>query len=139
MILPGKRGVEHDREMLRPAQGERHVALAGGDEALPGPAAPAGMLVEAARQLPEALGGDGGQQALLIAEVAVGSVVGDAGHARHLAQGEGLGPGLGDQPDGGLQQYAPQIAVMVGAPGGHGGSNVDRRNMEMQQCCHCPH
>jgi hypothetical protein len=71
----------------------------------------------------EAFGGDGGQEARLVAEVVAGGGMGDPGPPRQLPEAECLGPALGDLGQRRLEQHRPQVAVMVGALRRIGGSH----------------
>lgn len=68
------------------------------------------------------LGGEGGEEPGAVLEVVGGCGVGDARAAREVAQAERPGTLGGDDVEGGGEDGLPQVAVVVGAPGRHGGS-----------------
>ena len=113
--LRGLRQIEHDQEVLRPAQGKLHITAAALPAAAPVAKWPRAMLFRIDGGEPvEPLGSDRHQQFVLAGKVAIGGIVGDAGAARHLAQGECAGADLADQGDGGVEQGLAKIGVMVG-------------------------
>ena len=131
------RRIEHGGEVLRPAQGEIHVGKAAAAQAIDraGPRTGAG---HGAGETVEAIRSHGRQQIVPVAEMAVGSVVRDAGAAGRLAQGEAARAGFGDQLDGRLEQGFLQVSVMIGPGGGHNltvPNNVDSSNFSGVQCC----
>src|SRR6202008_888013 len=66
-------------------------------------------------ELLEAALGDGGQQFVAVAEMAIGGRGTDAGHARRIGKGEARRAFLGDQVESGLEQRLFQIAVVIAA------------------------
>ena len=89
LVVAGVGQIEHDQKMLRPAQGEVHVAAAAQLQPLQRRAAGRHGFAHDGGEALEAFLGDRGQQLVLAGEVTVGGVVGDAGAAGDLAQGEG--------------------------------------------------
>ena len=140
-ILPGDVGgrtvvgsvwkIEHDHEVLGPAQGKLNVAAAAQLQALQRRAAGRHGLAHDGGQPLESLLGDRGEQFVPAWEMPVGRVMGDAGAAGDLAQGEGAGTDLSDEGDGGVEQGLAEVDMMVGLGTGHGSfisEDVDRSN-----------
>jgi len=85
-------------------------------------------------QLAETLGGYGRKQLVLVPEMAVRRVVGDAGPPRHFAQGEAREPGFGNQLNRRFEKSVLQVAVVVRPFPSHRtittlANNVDSGNM----------
>jgi hypothetical protein len=73
-----------------------------------------------------------GKQVVPAVEVTVGSIVGDAGTARDLAQSESAGADLADKGYGGFEKRVAQIGMMVGSSGHRLflPEHVDKSNIE---------
>src|SRR5215212_6029768 len=71
-------------------------------------------VAEGGGQAPESVGGDGGQQAGLVAEVVGRGGMGNPGAAGQVAHAHRGRPDLVDRLDGGLEQDPWEVAVMVG-------------------------
>src|SRR5215207_3214484 len=102
-------GAEHHLEVGPMGNGEADVGDADLQEA-------AGGLVgvaEGGGQAPESVGGDGGQQAGLVAEVVGRGGMGNPGAAGQVAHAHRRRPDLVDRLDGGLQQDPWEVAVVV--------------------------
>jgi len=122
VVIQAQGPVEHYQQMLGRAQRKPDIDHSGGLKA-----AQRGMRL--AICLPrfkkrffepfETLCGDGGQQFILVAEVTIGGIVGDACAAGHLAQCKSRGAHFGDQLQRGLQKHRLEIAVMVRLRDGH--------------------
>ncbi len=112
--FPGLGQIEHHLKMLRRAEREFQISLAAAAQAVLCAFAAGHGGAHGGGEAVEALGSDGHEQVLLVAEVAVGGVVGDSGAAGDLAQGECARAGLGDEADGGAKQFLLQILAVVG-------------------------
>lgn len=131
--------VKHDQQMMRPVQGEIHVAAPTQHQAFAGRGCGRHGSLHRGGQALEPFRRHAGQEFVFTGEMAIGSVVGDAGAPGHLAQREGARAHLADEGDGGIEQGFAQIAVVVGLGRGNAlgaghkwilPGNVDKSNFE---------
>lgn len=105
--------VEHRRKMLRPAESEGNIGIAGMFELPEGGRFGGGTLKHGCFQFPESMGGDLGQQFSLVPKMPVGGIVGNSGPAGHLAQREPRWTHLRYQVDGRFEKRFPQVSMVI--------------------------
>ncbi len=91
-------------------------------------------LPHGAREFAKSLRGDGGEERVFVAKMAVGRVVGNPGSPRDFAKSERRRPQFGNDANRSFQECFAQVAVMVGSLGHRSRSilhgHVDKRNID---------
>jgi hypothetical protein len=100
--------------MVGPTEREVHVTASAEFKALDGSLAGSERLLHSICQAIESFKSHGEKEIVSVVEVTVGGVVGDAGAARDLAEGESAGTNLANEGNGGLNQRVAQIGMVVG-------------------------
>lgn len=124
--------VEHDQQVMRPAQGEINIAAAAQHQSFAGRTCGRHRLLHHGGEAVESLGCHCHKELIPAGKVAIGGIVGDAGAAGDFAERESAGAGLADEGGGGLKQGLAEVGVVVGADLGHEKiltENVDKSNI----------
>ena len=109
--------IKHDLEMVGPTQREVDITAAAEFKPLERGLSGSELFLHQLGKAIKSFKSYGEKQIIPVFEMTVGGIVGDAGTARDLAQGESAGANLADESYGGFDQGVAKIGMMVGFSG----------------------